>query len=85
MKIASVEKKLIDKLVEECTETNNKVKVAKITLAENENKHKRCSCTLYIMLFLIIFTINAAISTYFVTTNTWIVIKKLIVKKKFTF
>ena len=39
-------KKLIDKLVEECTETNNKVKLGKITLAENENKHKRSSCAL---------------------------------------
>ena len=31
-------KKLVDKLVEECTETNNEVKLAKITPAENENK-----------------------------------------------
>ena len=31
-------KKLFDKLVEACTETNNHVKLAKITLAENENK-----------------------------------------------
>ena len=51
-------KKLIDKLVEECTETNNGVKIAKITLAENENKHKRSSCTLYTVLFSIIFTIK---------------------------
>ena len=59
-------KKLIDKLVEECTETNNGVKIAKITLAENENKHKRSSCTLYIVLFSIVFTINVGIGTYFV-------------------
>ena len=59
-------KKLIDKLVEECTETNNEVKLAKITLAENENKHKRSSCILYIVLFSIVFTINVGISTYFV-------------------
>ena len=51
-------KKLVDKLVEECTETNNEVKLAKITLAENENKYKCSSCTLYIELFSIIFTIN---------------------------
>ena len=48
-------KKLIDKLVEECTETNNEVKLAKITLAENKNKHRPSSCTLYIVLFSIIF------------------------------
>ena len=66
MKIVSVEKKLVDKLVEECTETNNEVKLAKITLAENENKYKCSSCTLYIVLFWILFTINVGIGTYFV-------------------
>ena len=59
-------KKLVFKLVEECTETNDELKLAKITLAENENKHKHSSCTLYIVLFLIVFTINMGISTYFV-------------------
>ena len=59
-------KKLVDKLVEECTGTNNKVKLAKITLAENENKCKWSSCTLYIVLFSIVFTINVGIGTYFI-------------------
>ena len=59
-------KKLVDKLVEECIETDNEVKLAKITLAENENKYKCSSCTLYIALFLIVFTINVRIGTYFV-------------------
>ena len=53
-------------MVEECTETNNEAKLAKITLAENENKHKRSSCTLYIVLFSMVFTINVGIGTYFV-------------------
>ena len=44
-------KKLFDKLVEEYTETNNEVKLTKITLAENENKHKCSSCTLYMCYF----------------------------------
>ena len=35
-------KKLVDKLVDECTETVEKVKLTKITLAENENSYK-CS------------------------------------------
>ena len=35
-------KKLVDRLVDECTETFEVVKVAKITLAENENRYK-CS------------------------------------------
>ena len=33
-------KKLVDKLVDECTETVEEVKLAKITLAENENSYK---------------------------------------------
>ena len=31
-------KKLVDKLVEECTETNNEEKLTNITLAEKKNK-----------------------------------------------
>ena len=46
-------KKLVDKLVEECNETDDEVKIAKITWTEDENKHKnKCSsCTLYIVFF----------------------------------
>ena len=59
-------KNLVDKLVDECAETVEEVKIAKITLPENENKYKCSSCTLYIVLFLILFTINVGIVTYFV-------------------
>ena len=58
-------KKLIDKLVDECSETVEEVKLAKITLAENENKHKRISCIVYIVLFSTILTINFGIGFYF--------------------
>ena len=64
MKIVSAERSLVDKFVEECTENVEEVKLAKITLTENEDKHKCSSCTLYIVLFLIIF--NVGIGTYFV-------------------
>ena len=57
---------MVGKLIEECTETVKKVKIAKITSVENENKHKHSSCTLYIVLFSILFTINVGIATYFV-------------------
>ena len=50
-------KKLIDKLVVECTETNDEVKMAKRSLAEHENEYK-FSCTSYVVLFSIIFTIT---------------------------
>ena len=57
-------RKLVGKLVEECTENVEKAKIAEITLTENINKCS--SCTLYIVLFSIIFTINIGIATYFV-------------------
>ena len=44
-------KKLVDKLVDECTKTVEEVKLAKITLAENENSYKSSSCTKYTVLF----------------------------------
>ena len=59
-------KKLVDKLVKECTETVEEVKIAKITFAKNENKCCCRSSTLYLKLLSIIFTINVVIGTYFV-------------------
>ena len=58
-------KKLVDKLVSECTENVEEVKLTKINSAEDENKHKCNSCTLYIVLFSIIFIINIGIGSYF--------------------
>ena len=68
MKIVSAEKK-VDKLVEKYTEIVEEVKVAKITLAENENKYKCSSCTLYIVLMILVFSVCAGIGTYFVYYN----------------
>ena len=48
-------KRLVDKLVQECSEDIDKVKMARKTSVEDENKHKCSSCTLYIVLFSIIF------------------------------
>ena len=59
-------KKLVDKLAVECTEDIKEVTLTNITTAEHENKHKCSSCTLYIVLFSILFTINVGIGTYFV-------------------
>ena len=47
MKIVKCRKNLVDKLVEECIENVEEVKLAKITLTENENKHKCSSCTVH--------------------------------------
>ena len=61
-------KKLVDKLVEECTENVEEVKLAKITSTENKNKHKCSSCTLYIVLFSIIFTSELVLISFTTTT-----------------
>ena len=65
---------MIHKLVDECTETAEEVKPAIITLAENENSYKCSSCTVYIVLMIVVFTIFTGITTYFVYYN-WSLIK----------
>ena len=62
-------KKLVDKLVDECTETAEEVKLGRITYAENENNHKCSSCTVYIVLMIVAFIIFTGISSYFVYHN----------------
>ena len=59
-------KKLVAPLIEECTETVEEVKLAKITLAENETIYKCSSCTMYIVLMIVVFTVNVGIVTYYV-------------------
>ena len=58
-------KRLIDKLVEKCSENIDEVKMTKITLAEVENKCKSL-CTVYVLLIAIIFIICIGIGTYFI-------------------
>ena len=63
-------KRLIDSLAEECTENVEEVNLAKINStelhsAEDENKCNS-SCTIYVILIAIIFTMCVGIGTYFV-------------------
>ena len=67
-------KKLVDQLVDGCTETIEEVKLAKITLSENESENKYASCTVYFVLMIVVFTIFTGITTYFVYYN-WPLIK----------
>ena len=67
-------KKLGDKVIEECTEAVEEVKLAKINLAENENSYKCSSCTVYIVLMIVVFIIFTGISAYFVYYN-WSLVK----------
>ena len=67
-------KKLVDKLVEqssteECTENIDETRLVEINLTKLNSVKKKCkhnSCTLYIVLLLILFTINIGINSYFV-------------------
>ena len=65
-----MQKRLVDKLVEECTENIKETRLVEITSAKlypakNENKHKCSSWTLYIVLLSILFRIKVGIDTYF--------------------
>ena len=57
-------KQLVDKLAEECTENINEVKIAGMALFERRNERKS-SYTIYVVLIVIVFTINIGIATYF--------------------
>ena len=74
-------KKIVEKLVEECTETVEEMKLATITLAKNENKYKGSSCTLNIVLIIVVFTICAEISTCFVY-YIWSLVKNVLVLRQ---
>ena len=72
-----MQKKLVDKLVDECTETVKEVKLAKIILAKNENKYKCSFCTLYIVLMIVVFTrigthLPELVLILFITIGLWL-------------
>ena len=68
--------KLVDKLTEECAESIDEVRIDECNSVKNKCKHN--SCTLYIVLFSIVFTINVGIATYFVYYKYRIIIKKML-------
>ena len=74
-------KKLIDPLIEECTENNDGTKLVNITIAENENSYSN-SRKVYIVLLSVVFTIFTGITIYFVYYN-WYLIKNNISCTKF--
>ena len=76
-------KKIVDKLIDEFTETIEEVKLAKITLTENENENKYSSCRVYIVLMIVVFIIFIGITIYFVYYN-WSLIKNNVSCIKFS-
>ena len=65
MQIASIGKKIVDKLVKECTENVDEVKISGIALFVRRNYYES-SCIIYVVLITIVFTINIGIGTYFI-------------------
>ena len=57
--------KLVDKLIDECTETIEERKLANITFTKNEN-YEHNSCKVYIVLMIIVFIIFTGITVYLV-------------------
>ena len=59
-------KRLVDELIDEFTETiAEEVKLANITLTENENSYYDCSsCKVYIVFMMVVFTIFTEITIY---------------------
>ena len=76
-------KNLVDKLIDECTKTIEQVKLANITIVENENDYKYGSCKVYIVFIRVFFTIFTRITTYFVYCN-WSLIKNNVSSIKFS-
>ena len=74
-------KKLVDPLIEECTENTDETKLVSITFAEN-SYYKCNSCKVYIVFMIVVFTIFTGITIYFVYYN-WFLIKNNISCTKF--
>ena len=59
-------KKLVDELIEECTENIQETKLVEKTSTENELKCSSCTvCKVLFWIFFILFLINVGIGTYF--------------------
>ena len=68
-------KKLVDKLLDECTKTVREAKLANISFVENENEnsYKCIPCTVYIVLLSVFFTFNVGgIVTYYVYSQWYL-------------
>ena len=63
---------MVDKLAEKYTKNIDEAEITEVSLYRNKSKHKCSSCTLYIVIFSIIFTINIAIGTYFVYSHGYL-------------
>ena len=74
---------LVDKLIDECTETIEEIKLANIaTIKLHSFKNENNSCIVYIVLMIVVFTICTGITVYLVYYN-WSLIKNNVSYIKF--
>ena len=66
-------KKLADKLIDECIQTIEETKLVNITFTENENNYELASCIVYIVLMIVAFTIFTGITVYLVYYNWYLI------------
>ena len=65
-------KKLVDILVDECTEIVEEVKLVKITHAKNANSYKCSFSKVCVALSLSVFKINIGIATYYIYSQCYL-------------
>ena len=63
-------------MIDECSETIEEVKLAKIT-PKNKNENKCNSWKVYIVFMIIVFTIFAGITIYFVYYNWYLIVNNV--------
>ena len=68
-----MQKKLTDKLIDDCTKTIEETKLVNITFTENENNYECDSCIVYIVLMAIAFTMFTGITVYLVYNNWFLI------------
>ena len=68
-----MKKKFVDKLIDECIETIEEIKLVNITFTENENNYEYGSCKVYIVLMIAAFTIFTGITVYLVYYNWYLI------------
>ena len=68
-----MQKKLTDKLIDECIETTEETKLVNITFTENENNYECGSCIAYIVLMIVAFRIFTGITVYLVYYNSYLI------------
>ena len=65
---------IVDKLIDECTETIEELKLAEMTIPKSKNNYEYSSCKVYMVIIIVVFTIFTEITIYFINYN-WSLIK----------